>query len=60
MGTITVTPAQSGHRIWVDTHIVGESPGTFTVRCGWRSVMVGSDGWRHNVNIPCGGDIVIH
>jgi serine/threonine protein kinase len=60
MGTITVTEAQSGHRIWVGDHIVGESPGTFSVRCGWRSVMVGSQGWRHNVNVPCGGDVVIH
>ncbi len=60
MGTITVGPSQSGHRIWVDKHIVGESPGTFSVHCGWRSVQVGSQGWRHNVNIPCGGDVVIH
>lgn len=60
MGTITVPHSQSGHRVWVDKHIVGESPGTFTVRCGWRSVQVGSQGYRHNVNIPCGGDVVVH
>jgi serine/threonine-protein kinase len=59
-GTITVAPSQSGHRVWVDKHIVGESPGTFTVRCGWRSVQVGSQGYKHNVNVPCGGDLVVH
>ncbi len=59
-GTITVGPGQGGHRVWVDKHIVGESPGTFTVRCGWRSVQVGSQGYKHQVNIPCGGDIQVH
>jgi hypothetical protein len=59
-GTITVGPGQGGHRVWIDKHIVGESPGTFTVRCGWRSVQVGSQGYKHQVNIPCGGDIQVH
>jgi hypothetical protein len=60
MGTVTVAAGAFSHRIWVDNHIVGESPGTFSVRCGWRSVQVGSQGWKHNVNVPCGSDIVIH
>jgi hypothetical protein len=56
MGTITVPESRGGHRVWIDNHIVGESPGTFNVRCGWRAVQVGSQGQLHNVNVPCGGD----
>jgi hypothetical protein len=28
----------------VEKRVVGESPGTFTVRCGWHAVRVGSHG----------------
>jgi hypothetical protein len=59
MGTVTVGPARGGHRVWVDKHIVGESPGTFSVRCGWRTVQVGSQGGVQNIQIPCGGDIEV-
>ena len=56
-GTITVPPDRGGHRVWVDKQIVGESPGTFTVRCGWRAVRVGSQGQLRNLEVPCGGDV---
>jgi hypothetical protein len=58
-GTITVPESSGGHRLWVDKHIIGESPGTFTVRCGWRNIQLGSQGQAHNVNVPCGGDILV-
>jgi hypothetical protein len=51
-----VPDSRGGHRVWIDNHIVGESPGTFTVRCGWRAVQIGSQGQLHNVKVPCGGD----
>ena len=57
-GTITVPPSQSGHRVWVDNRVVGESPGTFAVRCGWHSVRVGSQGALLNLEVPCDGDVV--
>jgi hypothetical protein len=56
---VTVGPSRGGHRVWVDKHIVGESPGTFSVRCGWRSVQVGSQGGVQNIQIPCGGDVEV-
>ena len=59
MGTVTVAPARSGHRVFVDGRVVGESPGTFTVRCGWRAVRVGSQGQTLNLEVPCGGDLSI-
>ena len=58
-GTITVSDSRGGHRVWVDRHIVGESPGTWVVKCGWRAVQLGSQGQRHNVDVPCGGDLVV-
>jgi serine/threonine-protein kinase len=56
-GTVTVSSARAGHRIYVDKHVVGESPGTFTVRCGWHVIKVGSQGTAHNLEVPCGGDV---
>jgi len=56
-GTVTVPASRAGHRVWIDDHIVGESPGTFTVRCGWHTVRVGSQGSVLNLNVPCGGDV---
>ena len=57
---MTVAPAHGGHRVWVDKHIVGESPGTFAVGCGWHSVQIGSQGDVQRVLIPCGGDVEMH
>jgi hypothetical protein len=54
---VTVAASRGGHRVWVDKHIVGESPGTFSVRCGWRTVQVGSQGGVQNIQVPCGGDV---
>jgi hypothetical protein len=46
--------------VYVDDHVVGESPGTFVVRCGWHKVRVGSQGSLMNLEIPCGGDVSTH
>jgi eukaryotic-like serine/threonine-protein kinase len=56
-GTVTVAPAHGGHRVWIDKHMVGESPGTFPVGCGWHSVQIGSQGDPQRVHVPCGGDV---
>jgi hypothetical protein len=45
--------------VFVEKRVVGESPGTFSVRCGWHAVKVGSQGNVQNVNVPCGGDVVV-
>jgi pyruvate/2-oxoglutarate dehydrogenase complex dihydrolipoamide acyltransferase (E2) component len=58
-GTITVPESRAGHRIYVEQRVVGESPGTFTVRCGVHAVKVGSQGNVRNVNVPCGGDVEV-
>jgi hypothetical protein len=56
MGTLTV-PTRGGHRVWVDEHLVGESPGNFSVHCGKHAVRVGSAAGVQHVTVPCGGEI---
>lgn len=56
-GTIVVGATASGHRVFVDSHMVGEGPGRYAVRCGPRSVKVGSHGRAHTVDVPCGGEV---
>jgi hypothetical protein len=55
MGTLNVL-RRGGHRVWVDERLVGESPASFSVRCGKHDVRVGSAGAVQHVNIPCGGE----
>jgi hypothetical protein len=55
MGNLNVV-TRGGHRVWVDEHLIGESPGNFSVRCGWHSVRVGSQGIVQHLNVPCGGE----
>jgi serine/threonine-protein kinase len=56
MGRIVVSPDHGGHRIWVDKHLVGESPGSFDVPCGKRTIQVGSAGTPQTVEVRCGAE----
>jgi hypothetical protein len=29
------------------------------VRCGWRTVQVGSQGSVQSIQVPCGGDVAV-
>jgi len=55
-GTVNV-PTKGGHRIWIDERLVGESPGSFSIRCGTHAVRIGSAGALQRVNVPCGGAV---
>jgi hypothetical protein len=56
MGTVRVV-SRGSHRVWIDDRLVGESPGSFPIRCGQHSVRVGSAGTAKQVNVPCGGEV---
>ena len=58
VGNLNVS-TRGGHRVWVDERLVGDSPAIFRVRCGVRSVRIGSQGDLHHVRVPCGGDVEI-
>jgi serine/threonine-protein kinase len=48
-----------GRRIFVDDRTVGQTPESVLVKCGARSVKIGSAGHRQVVDVPCGGEINI-
>jgi eukaryotic-like serine/threonine-protein kinase len=58
-GSIFTAPSLTGHRIFVEGRVVGESPGPYQVRCGTRSIQVGSAGTARDVNVPCGGSVQV-
>jgi serine/threonine protein kinase len=58
-GTITVPASRAGHRVWIDDRMVGEAPGTYAVRCGVHSVLVGSRGYLRHVRVPCDTDVEV-
>jgi hypothetical protein len=59
-GTVSTPPNAGGHRVFVDGHYAGDSPGPLKVHCGPHVVKVGSGGRPHSVDVPCGGDVVVH
>jgi serine/threonine-protein kinase len=56
-GTVTTGEALSGRRVWIDERLVGQTPESFTVKCGRRHVRVGTAGKVQAVDVPCGGEI---
>lgn len=59
MGVIKTDGAVSGRRIFVDERTMGQTPAPITVKCGAHSVKIGSSGRVKNVDVPCGGAILI-
>jgi serine/threonine-protein kinase len=59
-GDILTKPSVGGHRIYVDDRVVGNSPEPVRVRCGRHDVRIGSAGTPRDVDVPCGGSIVVN
>jgi hypothetical protein len=57
MGLLKTTDVPAGRRIFVDGRTVGQTPKSFMVKCGSRTVKIGSSGRRQVVDVPCGGEI---
>jgi hypothetical protein len=57
MGEISAAGSPSGHRIFVDGRVAGETPGTIRVPCGPRAVKIGSGGKVQTVDVPCGARV---
>ncbi len=58
-GDLKTDAAHGGHRIFVDGHVVGQTPETVRVRCGPHVVRLGSSGKDQPVDVPCGGEVSI-
>lgn len=59
MGRIVFGPARTGHRVWVDGAMAGESTAPILVKCGKRHVRIGSSAGGQAVNVPCGGEVTV-
>jgi serine/threonine-protein kinase len=53
-GELRPPPYAAGHRIYVDGRVVGEGTDPIRVKCGSRSVRVGSAGRLQQIDVPCG------
>jgi hypothetical protein len=58
-GTLQFSAKAHGHRVFVDGVVLGESDAPLEVRCGKHSVRVGSHGEAQDVDVPCGGDVLV-
>ncbi|MBX3230895.1 MAG: protein kinase [Labilithrix sp.] len=59
MGIVRTTGAAPGRRIFVDEKVAGQTPESITVKCGAHAVRLGSTGKAQDVDVPCGGEIVV-
>ena len=58
-GRIATRDCRAGFRVFVDGVVAGNTPDSFVVRCGKRTVQIGSKGYPQHVDVPCGGEVVV-
>lgn len=56
-GVLLLGPHARGHRIFVDDRFEGDGKERLMVRCGSRSVRIGSQGKARTLDVPCGKEI---
>jgi serine/threonine protein kinase len=59
MGRVRTTGAAPGRRIFVDERTVGQTPESVVVKCGARSIKLGSAGSTQTIDVPCGSEITV-
>lgn len=59
-GTIRTTASANGHRVFIDGKMAGQGARTFAVKCGKHSVRIGGAGPAKDVDVPCGGEVLVH
>ena len=59
MGLIKTPNAAPGRRIFVDEKAVAQTPDSVPVKCGAHIVKLGSSGKTQNIDVPCGGEVVV-
>jgi hypothetical protein len=59
MGLLKTTDLAGQRRIFVDNLTVGQTPDSVLVKCGSRTVRIGSAGHPQVIDIPCGGEISV-
>lgn len=59
-GRLLTEAREEGHRVFVDGRFAGAGGAPILVRCGRRQVRVGSAGRLRTVEVPCGGEVLVH
>jgi serine/threonine-protein kinase len=58
-GRVKTAGAVPGRRIFVDEKTVGQTPDAVVVKCGSRTIKLGSTGSTQTVDVPCGSEITV-
>lgn len=58
-GRVKTAGAVPGRRIFVDERTVGQTPEAVVVKCGSRTIKLGSAGSTQTVDVPCGSEITV-
>lgn len=58
-GLVTLPASADGHRVYVDDVLVQSGASPIKVKCGRRTIRIGSGGKPRPVDIPCGGELVL-
>ncbi len=56
---VVKTRYNSGHRLFIDGVVVGQTPAQVLVTCGTHVVKVGSGGQDQSIDVPCGGTVAV-
>jgi len=59
MGRVKTGGTVPGRRIFVDERTVGQTPESVVVKCGARTIKLGSSGFPRSIDVPCGGEIAV-
>jgi len=54
------TSGLANRRIFVDDKVMGQTPASVTVKCGRRTVRLGSAGKPQVIDVPCGGEVTVN
>lgn len=58
-GRVTLPAYARGHRVFVDGVALPTTEGDVLLRCGRRSLRIGSGGKGREIDVPCGGQLVV-
>lgn len=59
MGRVDTAGSVPGRRIFVEDHAVAQTPTSVLVKCGSRRIRLGSAGTTQQIDVPCGGQILV-
>lgn len=56
---VTLPPSAVGHRVYVDDVVLPDGASPAKMKCGKRTIRIGSQGKPREVDLPCGRDYVL-